>query len=385
MKFAIERDVLLRCLNLVIRALPTGASAIPILSNILYERDGGRVDLTATNTQIAITTSMYAYDYPSDAKQSLCIPAKLLHNLLRTLPSETIDISPTPKDRSVTVSCGKSVSKIKCYDVADFPARDQIHLEIPQAHNINFLKDTFSEAVRSVSFAIPRQNYMGSVLTGVNIKASGDDFSFAAADGFRLAIYDGKLDIPFLSAFDVIVPVNALQDVVTMGKEAYTIDMHVDTDKGQAVFLIGDYARLTTQLLHGDYPDYRKLIPTDCETEITLDAEEFHRAVKTASVFADDNDTGVKLNVQADDNVVTISGQAVTTGETTSDVGADVSGSDAQIALNHKHLLDAINALGSGDIELALNKPDSPVRLQRTQNDRGTNIHVMMPRHTPKA
>ena len=55
MKFTSLQENLSKGLNIVSRAIPTKGS-LPILSNVLFTTDNGRLKLSATNLETAITT-----------------------------------------------------------------------------------------------------------------------------------------------------------------------------------------------------------------------------------------------------------------------------------------------------------------------------------------
>ena len=89
------------------------------------------------------------------------------------------------------------------------------------------------------------------VLTGVKVEMSGDDFTFAAADGFRLAVYKGKLAEAASEDLSFIIPARAFQEVnrIIGGQEA-PVEFTVTPAKSQALFRL-DNVEVVSQLIQG--------------------------------------------------------------------------------------------------------------------------------------
>ena len=170
---------------------------------MLLSTDNSRLKLAATNLEIAISTWIGAQ---VEDEGSITIPARLLTEFVNSLPPERIDVSlgpPTPGPGSL--SYARFEAHINGQDAADFPPIPTVESGVIGKISSEVLKD----AITHVAFAAATEDSR-PVLTGVKVDLSGDDFTFAAADGFRLAVYKGKLAEPVSEDVSFLIPARAL-------------------------------------------------------------------------------------------------------------------------------------------------------------------------------
>ena len=90
---------------------------LPILSNVLMEKDGERLTLLATDIEIQITTSTEAV---GAEKAALTVAARKLQDILRSLP-ESAEVSLTLDDKRLQLKAGKSRFNLQTLPAEDFP------------------------------------------------------------------------------------------------------------------------------------------------------------------------------------------------------------------------------------------------------------------------
>ena len=87
MKFSFLQENLSKGLQTIMHAVPT-KSSLPILSNVLIETEKGRIKLSATNLETAITTYVGA---SVEENGSITVPAKLLKDFISNLSPGTLE------------------------------------------------------------------------------------------------------------------------------------------------------------------------------------------------------------------------------------------------------------------------------------------------------
>src|SRR5256885_15510605 len=92
-KITCKQQDLSRGLSAVSHAV-SNRSTLPILSNILLATDNGRLKLSATNLEIGINCWVDAQIHEDGATT---VPARLLTDLVNSLPQAPVDIS-VPED-----------------------------------------------------------------------------------------------------------------------------------------------------------------------------------------------------------------------------------------------------------------------------------------------
>ena len=81
MKFSFLQENLSKGLQTIMHAIPA-KSSLPILSNVLIETDKGRIKLSATNLETAITTYVGA---SIEEEGSITVPARLLKDFISNI------------------------------------------------------------------------------------------------------------------------------------------------------------------------------------------------------------------------------------------------------------------------------------------------------------
>src|SRR6185295_19204621 len=91
---------------------------LPILSNVLVERNAGALSFLATDIEIQIT-SQAAVEHSGEAR-SLTVGARKLVDILRALP-ESADVTLQQQDKRLLVKAGKSKFVLQTLPAEDFP------------------------------------------------------------------------------------------------------------------------------------------------------------------------------------------------------------------------------------------------------------------------
>ena len=372
MRLSCLQENLNRGLSIVGRAVAV-RTTLPITQNVLISTDQSRLKLAATNLEIAISTWIGAQ---IEEGGSITIPARLLTEFVSSLPSEKIDIASSSQPTSLALTCARSDARINGTDAEDFPPIPSVESGVVGRVEPKVLSD----AIAHVAFASATEESR-PVLTGIKVEISGEEFTFAAADGFRLAVYKGKLAAPASEDADFIVPARALLEVGRLiGGQQEPIEFTVTPSKSQALFRL-ENIEVVTQLVQGTFPNYAQLIPQSYDTRAVVELKEFQRATRSASIFARDGSGIIRLHVTGaaeGSGKLSISSRAEELGDNQGEVDAQVEGGDeAKIALNSKYLADVLDVLQESEVALETTRPSSPGVLKPVGNDR--YIHVVMP------
>ena len=178
------RENLSRGLATVGRAVATRAT-LPVTQNVLLKGDNGRLKLIATNTEISISTWIGAQ---IEGEGTVTVPARMLTDFVNSLPGETVKIEFQNDPIGVPVTCDKFNGTINGIASEEFPPIPTVE----GGSTVSIPADTFRGALERVVFAAATDDSR-PVLTGVKVELSGDSFTLAAADGFRLAVETGKM------------------------------------------------------------------------------------------------------------------------------------------------------------------------------------------------
>ncbi|MEK7595261.1 MAG: DNA polymerase III subunit beta [Patescibacteria group bacterium] len=337
MKFTCLQENLSRALTTVSKAV-SNKGPMPVLSNVLLSTEGGRLKLSATNLETSITTWIGA---SVEEEGSVTIPARLLSEFISNLPPQTV--SGESDDFSLKIMCDKASSKFNGLDASEFPSLpdtpDEVHLTMDPK--------IFSEVVSEVAFAAAMDEGR-PVLTGILVYSEGGKLFMVGVDGFRLAerVVELAENETVKENFSAIIPAKIILEVarlVSSLKEP--LEISLNKDGNLAVFKSSDLL-ISSRLLDGAFPEYKKLIPDPALTNIRVEmlTKDFTNGLRLANVFAKENATSVvKFKVSGEDGVLYISSSSTEAGENRSSVDAKIDGGDIEVAFNSKYILDALS------------------------------------------
>ena len=372
MRLSCLQENLSRGLSIVGRAVAT-RTTLPITQNVLISTDDSRLKLAATNLEIAITTWIGAQ---IEEEGAVTVPARLLTEFVNSLPPERIDAETSTQPLSLALTCARFEAHINGTGPEDFPPIPTVESGVAGKVEPQVLQ----EAITRVVFAAATEDSR-PVLTGIKVEIEGDDFTFAAADGFRLAVHKGKLAEAASEDVSFIIPARALQEVsrIIAGQQE-TVEFTVTPSKSQALFRVHN-VEIVSQLIQGTFPNYSQLIPQSFGTRAVVDLKDFSRATKSASIFARDGSGIIRLLVTAGENGssgrLSISSRAEELGDNQGEIDAQVEGEESKVAFNSKYLAEVLDVLSEEEVALETTSSSSPGVLKPIGND--GYVHVVMP------
>jgi DNA polymerase III subunit beta len=371
MNVSVMQENLARGLAVVSRAVSTRAT-LPVLANVLLKTENAGLKLTATNLEIGITCWVPG---KVEAEGDITVPARLLTDLVASLPNQRIDLQLSQKDRTLKVTCGGSRSSIKGIDADEFPVVAAIGEEPVTSVDARALREGLGEVVFAAASDESRP-----ILTGVLTRLSGNAMTLAAADNYRIAVRTVALARPVTPEQVIVVPARSYMELMRVLPDSETaIDITVTPNKSQVLFHV-DEIDLVSRLIEGQFPNYEPVIPTSHSSRAVVDREAFLAGTRRAQIFARDSANIVKVEVGGDGEGISITAHAADVGDNADQLEANVEGQSTTIAFNARYLMDVLANLGSDEAALELSGPLAPGVIRGIGKD--DYVHVIMPVRT---
>jgi len=370
MKLSCLQENLSKGLSVVGRAVPS-RTTMPILSNILLATDHGQLKLAATNLELSVVHWVGAR---VETEGALTVPARNFIDLVNSLPPDQVDLELDEQTLSLALACGSVKASFRGLAADEFPV-------VPEPEE----GDGFAVEAADLRTGLGHVTFAAStdeshpVLTGVLAEFEGDTLTLAAADGFRLSMRKIPLIQPVPQAFSVIIPARALSELmrITSAQEA-PVTISTTHPHNQILFRLSDTV-LNSQLIDGNFPDVRRIIPPSYSTRVVLGREDILQACKRAAIFARDVANIVTLSITPGEIVV--SADSSESGQGSTRLMANVEGevSEMEIAFNVRFLNDVFSALDVPQIALELNAATNPGVIKAVGDE--AFVHVVMPMH----
>jgi DNA polymerase-3 subunit beta len=359
MKLQVTQANLAKALNTVAR-IANSRNPLPILSNVLLKTQNNRLSIAATNLDIGIT---HFIGSKISKEGAITVPARLMQDFVSSLPDSVLNLELS--DNKLHITTDQYQSTINGIVADDFPVMPAIKEGVTWKSPAAEFKKALSQVVFAASADDARP-----VLNGVYFHSSGGQAVLAATDSYRLA--EDKLT-KTTKQINFLVPGSAAQDLLRIINDTDK-QVSVTHDDQQVLFETGDVS-LVARLIEGNYPDYRKLIPTKFTTVAKMTRADFTNIAKVSSLFA--RESAGSITIKADKEAgVSINAIASQLGENTAKAEAKVTGG-GEITLNSRYLIEALNAFSAPEIEFCFNGKLEPIILRSSAEP--NYLHLIMP------
>lgn len=373
MKVNVLNEQLAQALAIVGRAVPK-RTTLPILEHFLLTANAetGRLTLAANNLAWCCVHTLH-----TEVVVAGCgaVPAGRFAEWMKSLPAgDRSELAGDAATQTIKVTGAATASaKFRGLNPQEFPL-----LPNPADGGDTCEVDAIAlrAALAKVTFAASSDE-SHPTLTGVLLQIEGDTLTLVGADGFRLSEARIPLITPATTPFQVLVPAAMLREMERLPWSSATVTIAVNLLRTQVGFDLGA-TQIVSQVLTGNYPDYRRIIPSNDTLPVTatLQRVELLAAVKRAAIFARDASDMVRLDVL--ESVVRVAATSATTGEGTTEVPGTVTGGDLEIAFNARFLSDVLTALDADQVRVRFSHSNRPGVF-----DTGAPgfVHIIMPMH----
>lgn len=298
MKITVKAKDLAPGLALATRAVAT-RSSMPLLSGVLIESEGSKKAVTLSATDMETSVRVPVAGASASAKGSVVVPARLLNDVVRSLPDEAeITLEHDAEAGGINLSAetpskkGSSTSSyaMRCFAAADFPKlpdfSEEGAMSVP-AGTFAYLADK-STKVASKDTTRP-------VLTSVLVESYDDALRAVSTDSYRLCVSEAHAEGakgaegPEDAARTALVTSGALREVARLAKAAHDGDkketVAVSFSDSHACFRVGG-AMVAGRLVAGNFPDYARLLPESFAGSLVLDRAALEDALSRVRPFA---------------------------------------------------------------------------------------------------
>lgn len=372
MKFTCEREALLNTVTTANKGIVPRPER-PILNCILLELADDKLTATATDQHLWVRASMRVSDGEDGG---VAIPARHFVEALRSCDPGAVTFEVAENKTTMTSGRAKFVfNHLRAEDYPQMQTGDFVETDVKAEEFLDSLKRVVN--ARSTDEA---RTVLTSALFAPESE-EGAKMRLVCTDSYRLALKDLQgFDLPAVEK-DILVPGRALEEVSKLaGVEEMTIGIgsqHIFFSAGDNYFM--------TQLIDGDYPKYKNLIPKQDDYPNCLrisgagDSPEdqgqarFKKAIGQVRIMAGP-DTPVKLKLEKEKLTLSTSSDH---GESVTELDVNYEGEEMTVAFNPKYLLDGVDACPGDDISVYLLDELKPAVLRGSPEE--DFLYLLMP------
>ena len=371
MKLSITKAEFLRGLGRI-QSIVEKRNSMPILANVLIEAPKkdkhASLHLAATDLEVGLRSLHTANISESGG---LTVSAKKLHEIIRELPDETIDLSATANSY-LEIRCDRSRFTLAGTAAEEYPTLPEFKPEKTVLIPASVLSEMIDRTMYAASVDETRYNLNGVYL---EVLEGAGAIRLVATDGHRLACVDREIDGDTSALTSgVIIPRKGLGELKRLVDEDDADEIELAFAKNSGFARKGDVT-LVMRLIEGEFPNYNQVIPKNLTRHVVLSSEIFVQAVRRVSLLSSERSRTVKLELSEGQLVITSSNPDL--GDAREELDIDYAGETLAIGFNAKYLLDAIQAIQSKEVRFSFQDELSPSRLTPPDDDK--TLAVVMP------
>jgi len=348
MKVKFNRAALQEALNLVTSITPARTPKdILKCVRLTAEPDSVRLCTTDLEAGIHYRVTQVEVERPGE----VLAPADKLAAIVRESIDEVIEIEVT--ETTIHIRGSDSHFAIYAHDLSQYPPVPDFEgpadLELPLG--------ALQEAIDLCVFAAAKESTRYA-LNGVLWEVDGKKLTLVATDGRRLAKATATLQSAAGTLPDgrVIVPAKTMTLLDRVGGDASTLA--AVRFKGNQVIVACEPVVVCSNLVEGNFPQYRDIIPRDYDKKITLSTDAVLSAVRRAALLAGEDSKGVQLALKS--GVLIFSSRSPEAGDAQIDMAVEYDGPELKIGFNPQFLIDALRVIKGETFELQLGQADRP-------------------------
>jgi DNA polymerase-3 subunit beta len=346
-------------------------TTIPILSNFLIEAEGDRLNITATDLDQAIRTSV---EVKVKKPGSCTIPARKLYDYIKLLPDGDISIK-LLENHWVQIRSGRSNTKMVGMARANYPQVPEFPSVAATSISTAALKTLIARTIFAISNEESRYTLNGALLV---IKA--ESLAMVATDGHRLSYVEKPNEIleGISGEKRVLIPRKALQELQQLLGTTEADKVEFADDEHTLFFRVG-HRTLSTRKLSGQFPNFEAVMPRDNTKFAVVRSSELYSAIQRVAQFADERSGAIKLRLEG--NELKISSSSTESGESEDTIDTPYASDPIMVGFNSGYILDFLKALGNeGEVRLEFKDSQSAGQMRPEDPDAEYKYrYVLMP------
>lgn len=341
MKFVTSSSELLKGLMSVSKAIPAKTNEA-ILENYLFVLGNNSLEVTASDKEITMKTSITVETSGAEDEGRIAVPARQLNDLLKELPDQPLTIR-TISDNQFECIWSSGSSTLPFFNPDDYPECKSVEEGFK---TVVFTGASLVDGISKTIYASSDEDnrpVMNSIFFDIKPEAA----TLVASDLQKLTCYQTTDEVKAEAPCSFILNKKhaaVLKSII--GKDVETVSIKFDSKT--AVFQF-DNTTIICCLVVGKYPDYRTIIPQNNSNILRINRVQLLNTVRRISVCSPKGSNHIKfeltpgsLEISAQDPGFEIAAHEK--------VACQYDGSDLVIGFKSTHIIEMLSNLSCEEI-----------------------------------
>ncbi|MCS6905525.1 MAG: DNA polymerase III subunit beta [Bacteroidia bacterium] len=368
MNFTVSSSELQRHLNLLTGVLPAKA-ALPIIQNIHFQIVEGRLQLTATDLENAVQTTLSVV-VEEEGNFNIALPAKILLDTLKALPEQPLTFFFDSEKFAVKIKTDNGSYRISGYDGTDFPTMPTD----TETNSIRIALPILTKAIHKTIFAVSNDE-LKTAMTGVFFNFKPDGTTFVATDAHRLVRYR-RYDITTPEDLSFILPQKALKLLLNAANNTIEDTVRLDYNARSAFFRVGT-TTIACRLIDAKFPEYENVIPKSSSNKVIIPKKDLLATMKRVHIYSNKTThlgrfkfNGNRLEVNAEDT--DFANQA------NENLTCRYEGQELEIGFNVSLMMELIGNAETEEVIIELENPSRAAIILPSDQDSSENMLMLL-------
>ena len=368
MQFVIKRDTLLRSLTLA-QGIIEKKNTLPILSNVLLDVKNGKLSIVATDLDLVFYDELSEVQITKEGTTTTS--ATILYDILRKISGNSDIKFDLKSENKLNLITDNSDFNLLCLPTDNFPN----FIDDFTTDDISFNKSKLLSLLNKTKISISNddtRHYLNGIYLHLTESQNRTYLTGVATDSHRLS--SSSIEIDKDKTFhSIILPKKTVFQLCNLLVDTNE-KILIQTSESKVQFKIGK-SKLTSKVIDGKFPDYKKVVPAGNDKTLTVSSSDFVQAIERVITVSLDRKEGVKLDLEKDN--IKFSVNSTNSGDGNEVVKSNFTGEEMTISFNSKYLTDIASEVEDKNLKINLKDPMSPVLIEDMSDK--NSYYVVMP------
>ena len=367
MRFNVSGKVLLTQLQAVNKVIAS-KNAMSILDNFLLRVKEDTLYITGGDQETVMTATAEIYE--CDGEGEIAINAKMLSDVVKEISNQPLKFYINESTKEVDINFMNGHFNFTGIDAAEYP-RKKDHEE--NATLFQLPAKVLGEGIEGTLFAVSVDT-IRPIMTGIFFDIEPEQITFVSSDTHKLVKYLISDVAPGITD-SFILPgktANVIKGLIGKDEEEMVA---ITKDDKSATFSFGNYT-LSTRLIKGNYPNYKRVFPSENPFQVIVNRESLLNAVRRVAIFASKASRLVKFNIQPAEILMAAQDLDYAT-SAEERVECEYNGNSMTIGFNSQYMVEVLSNLKSDDVKIDLSDPARPGLFSPLEQPEGEEIVML--------
>ena len=288
MRFTVSSTALSSRLAALSRVI-NSKNSLPILGDFLFEVVEGRLNLTASDSEVMMKTSLELNDTDGDGR--FCVGNHDLLEAVKGISEQPITFDIDQNANIAKIGYQNGMFSLPVENADEYPVPQQVS---DSATTISIATSVLADNINRSLFATA-QDELRPVMNGIYFDLTPDYLAVVASDGHKL-VRNKVLSIRSEQPAAFILPkkpATLLKGV--LGKQGGDVVIRFDDRNAEINFEEGV---IICRLIEGRYPNYNSVIPQSNPNTLTVDRIGLLAALRRVQPFSNDSSNLIRFHVE---------------------------------------------------------------------------------------